>query len=107
MAKKSKAHVFDAAELQSFHEEFDASRQELSDLNSAHASILGRMEKAGYNREVFKIVAKWLRYDVAKAQDCMRAFKQYADTMGLTDYIDSQGDLMDEAEEEEAAAATG
>lgn len=106
MAKKS-AHVFDAGELQGFHEEYDASRQELADQNSAHGNILKRMEKQGYNREVFKIVAKWLRYDVAKAQDCMRAFKQYSETLGLNEIVDSQGDLIEAAEDEEAAAAVG
>jgi len=104
MVKRSNA-VFDAAELQSFHEEYDSSRQELADLNSHHTSVLQRMEKQGYNREVFKIVAKWMRYDVAKAQDCTRAFAQYAETLGLNEMIESQGDLIDDEETREAAAA--
>ncbi len=102
--EKSKAHVIDAGELQEFRDEYDESRQELANFNSSHGNILKKMEKQGYNREVFKLVAKWCRYDVTKAQDCVRAFAQYSDILGLNEKVDSQGDLID-AEEQRAADA--
>lgn len=107
MAKKKKQHVIDAGELQSFHEEFAASRQEIADLASHHSEILKRMEERGYNRAAFKQVAKLLGWDVHKAQDWKRAFDQYSEILGLNEMLESQGDLIDEKEEAEAKAAAG
>jgi uncharacterized protein (UPF0335 family) len=100
-------YVYDAAELQGFLEEFEANQREMGDYKDHERDILKRMDEKGYHNGAFRLVRKLLNMDLAKAQDFMRAFEQYALGLGLEKRLESQSDLIEAAEEEEAAAAVG